>query len=161
MMRATLLGTALLMTLSACAQVSESRFNPVNWFSGSREAPQIDQTEARPLVPEGGLTQTVDGRVLVQSVTALNVDRTPGGAIVRAVGIAPTQGYFNAELVSLGVANGVLTLDFRAQQPRGGQTQGSTQSREISAAFVIEPNELAGIRSVRVQGATNARTSGR
>ena len=52
-------------------------------------------------------------------------------------------------------------LEFRAQVPTGFQAQGSALSREINAGYIIDTTTLAGIRSVRVQAATNVRTSGR
>ncbi|HCP80573.1 MAG TPA: hypothetical protein DIT67_02920 [Octadecabacter sp.] len=161
MLRATLLGTAVLLTLSGCAQVSESRFNPFNWFGNSTEAAVINPSERRPLVPEGRSNVTLDGRELVQSITSLSVDRAPSGAIVRAIGSAETQGFFNAELVSRGVENGVLMLEFRAQRPTRLEVPGTPRSRQISAAYAIDGADLSGIRTVRVQAATNARTSGR
>ena len=164
MLKATLLSTAVLVALTGCARLSESRLNPLNWFGQSTEAPAAGETTARdlrPLVPEGRTTVMVEGRSLIQSVSALSVDRAPSGAIVRATGIAPTQGYFNAQLVNAGIDNGVLLLEFRAQAPAGFQAEGSTQSRQINAAYVIDATTLAGIRSVRVQAASNARTSAR
>lgn len=163
MLRATLLGTAILLTLSGCARVAESRLNPFNWFGQSTAAPAApaDPATRRPLVPENRRTTVSDTRTLVQSITALSVDRAPTGAIVRATGIAPTQGFFNAELVNAGVSGGVLTLQFRAQSPAGFEAQGSQRSRQINAAYVISNAQLAGIRTVRVEGATNARTAAR
>jgi hypothetical protein len=161
MLRATLLGTAVLLTLTGCARIADSRFNPVNWFGSSTEAPVDANGQTRPLIPENSRTVAIDNRTMVQSITSLNIDSTPSGAIVRAVGVAQTQGYFNAELVSRGVANGVLDLEFRAQAPTALEVPGTTQSRQISAAYVIERGDLAAIRSVRVTAATNARTSGR
>ncbi len=161
MLRATLLGTAVLLTLSGCARISESRLNPFNWFGSSTEAAVTEPAERRPLVPESRRNVEVDGRILVDSITSLNVDRAPSGAIVRVVGVAPTQGFFNAELVNRGVENGVLILEFRAQAPNRLEVPGTTRSRQISAAYVIDSIDLSGIRTVRVQAATNARTSGR
>ena len=161
MLRATLLGTAVLLTLSGCARISDSRFNPFNWFGNSTEAAVTETGERRPLIPENRRDVTVDGRILVQSITSLNVDRAPSGAIVRAVGVAETQGFFNAELISRGVENGVLTLEFRAQRPTRMEVPGTTRSRQISAAYVIDSVNLSGIRTIRVQAATNARSSGR
>ena len=162
MLRTTLLGTAVLLTLSGCARISESRLNPFNWFGNSQEvATPSEPREIRPLVPEGRRTVIVDGRQMVSSVTALRVDRSATGAIVRATGLAPTQGYYNAELVSTGVSNGVLMLEFRAQAPAGFEAEGTTRSRQINAAYIIDTADLSGIRTVRVQAATNARTSGR
>lgn len=161
MIRATLLTTALLLTVSGCARIADSRFNPLNWFGSSNEAPVNADGEIRPLVPEGRQTLAAEGRPLMQSVVSMTVDRAPAGAIVRATAVAPTQGYFNAQLVNAGVSNGVLTLEFRAQMPVGFQAEGTARSRQITAAYVIDAQDLAGIRSVRVQAATNARTSRR
>lgn len=162
MLRTTLLSTAVLLTLSGCARLADSRINPLNWFGNSREvSANAAPTEIRPLVPEGRRTITVDGRQLIQSVTALRVDRAPTGAIVNATGLAPTQGFYNAQLVNAGVSNGVLTLEFRAQAPTGFEPEGSARSRQITAAYAIDASDLAGIRTVRVQAQSNARTSGR
>ncbi len=162
MIKATLLGTAVLLSLSGCARVADSRFNPLNWFGQSTSQVPVDANgQIRPLVPQGRGNVTVDGRVLVQSISSLRVDRSPTGAIVTATGLAPTQGYFNAELVSRGVDNGVLLLEFRAQAPTAFNVPGSDRSRQITVAYDIESNELAGIRSVQVQSASNTRTSAR
>ena len=160
MLRTTLLSTAVLLTLSGCARISDSRLNPFNWFGNSTETTAVAPADRRPLVPEGR-GAIVDSRPMVQTITALSIDRAPSGAIVRATGVAPTQGYFNAELVEVGISNGVLMLEFRAQAPTGFKAQGSARSREINAGYIIDTTTLAGIRSVRVQSATNARTSGR
>ncbi|WP_375281796.1 hypothetical protein [Pseudooctadecabacter sp.] len=162
MIRATLLGTALLMTLTGCARIADSRLNPLNWFGASTSAPAAPQTsEVRPLVPEGRTTVVIDNRQLVTSVSTLVVDRTTTGAIVRAAGVAPTQGFFNAELVPVGIENGVLTLDFRAMAPTGFAATGSARSRTITAAYIMEMSEVSAVRSVRVQAATNARVTRR
>ncbi len=161
MIRATLLGTAFVMTLTGCARIADSRLNPLNWFGASTQAPVDENGVLRPLVPEGRMSASVDGRVMLDTVTALSVDRTPGGAIVRATGVAPTQGYYNAELIQTDVSNGVLTLAFRAQAPTAFEPAGSTRSRQINAAYIVDTADLSGIRTVRVQAANNARTSAR
>ncbi|SLN10840.1 hypothetical protein [Pseudooctadecabacter jejudonensis] len=162
MIRATLLGTAVMLTVTGCARVAESRFNPLNWFGPSESAPvQAVTSDVRPLVPEGRQTIVIDNRSLVQSVTSLSVDRTTTGAIVRATGVAPTVGFYNAELVPTGVDGGVLTLAFRAQAPEGFSADGSARARQISAAYVMDMSELAAVRSVRVQAASNARVARR
>lgn len=161
MFRTTLLTATVILTLSGCARLADSRINPFNWFGNSQDAPVTASGEIRPLVPQNRRTVTIDNRVLVQSVTALTVDRTATGAIVRATGEAPTQGYFNAQLVNIETSDGVLTLEFRAQAPSDFEAQGSARSRQVIAAYVIDANDLPGIRTVRVQAATNARTSAR
>lgn len=169
MIRVVLMGTLVAFTLSGCTRISESRLNPFNWFGPSQDIAVADatgdggqvQAERRPLVPEGRMTVVTDARPLVASITSLSVDRTPSGAIVRATGLAPTVGYFNAQLVNRGVTNGVLLLEFRAQAPAGFQPEGRASVRQITAAYVIDASDLAGIRSVRVQAANNARSAQR
>lgn len=162
-MRAIILGTAVVFTLTGCARVAESRLNPFNWFGSSQEAEATAATPAErpPLVPPGRSVQVVDARALVTSISTMTIDRTGDGAIVRATGTVPTQGYFNAELVNLGVEGGVLTLAFRAEAPAGFEATGTARSRQITAAYLIESGDLAGVRSVRVQAAENARVSRR
>lgn len=161
MIRATLLGTAVLMTLTGCARLADSRLNPFNWFGQSEPAAVTTPAEIRPLVPDRGATVVIDNRTLIASVSSMSIDRTTTGAIVRATGVAPTQGFFNAQLVSRGINNGVLTLEFRAQAPANFGADGSTRSRQISAAYVMDMSELAAVRSVRVEAATNARVARR
>lgn len=155
----TLLITAFLVT--GCARISESRFNPFNWFGGSSEEQVIERRTTDNLVPANRRAVTVDQRALMESVTTLAVERIPGGALVRATGIAPRQGFFNADLVPIDTAGGQLTLAFRAQGPQEFTETGSARSREITSARFFTDQELAGIRAIRVEAATNARVSRR
>ena len=118
-----------LLVLSGC----QSRYNPVNWgwFGGSR-------SEAT-LAPNRGYPSDVDPRPLVSQVVSMQVDRVPGGAIVTAVGLPPTQGYWAADLVStyeteagkIASKDGVIQLEFRVVPPRGPQNVVNQRSREI------------------------------
>ena len=162
MLRGMVLTLMVVSTVSGCARLADSRLNPFNWFGNSREdVATTDPAELRPLVPENRSVQVVDARPLVTTVTALSVDRSPYGAIVRATGLPPTQGYFNAQLVPRSVENGVLVLEFRAEAPAGYEATGSQRSRAVTAAYVIDAVDLPAIRSVRVLGAENSRTSRR
>ena len=137
------------MALGACSTISNSRLNPFNWFGGSEE------TVA--LAPE----KPADSRLLVSQVTAMTLDKMPGGVIVRAVGLPPTQGYWQAELVARPVEDGVLIFDFRVFPPITPQVASTTQSREVTVATYVSNVKLDLIRQISVQGATNARTSRR
>lgn len=161
MLRALLLGTALITSLTGCARISESRLNPLNWFGASRSVAATAPQERQPLVPTRRTVQVVESRPLIASVTALSVDRAPSGAIVRATGLAPRQGFFNAQLVKTGISNGTLVLQFRAEAPAGFEPTGTNASREITAAYTINANDLAAIRRVRVEAAGNARVASR
>lgn len=165
MIKPILITGALCVALTGCARLSESRLNPLNWFGPSTSSPAsapVDASgELRPLIPDNRRVIQVDGRDLIASVTALSIDRSPSGAIVRATGLAPTQGYFNAELVPIAQEGGVLTLAFRAQAPAGFEAVGAPATREITAAYVIDAGALPGIRTVRVEASANARTARR
>lgn len=154
MTRPLIAALALTMLLSACGTIRESRFNPLNWFGSSRSAPS-----------DLGPTQlSVDNRPLVAQVTGLAIERTSSGAIVRAEGLTPTQGWWDAELVpqtSLRPIDGVLVYQFRITPP-GRQTRVSTpQSRAVSVATTLSESQLETIREIVVVGAENQRSTRR
>jgi hypothetical protein len=160
MIKPVLITVTAAMLLSGCARISESRFNPLNWFGASTEE-QIVQRGSETLVPASRRAVTVDNRALMDSITTMAVERIPGGALVRATGIAPRQGFFNADLVPVAVSGGQMTLAFRAQGPREFTETGPVRAREITAARFFTTQELGGIRTIRVEAATNARSSRR
>lgn len=137
------------LVLSGCG---ESRLNPFNWFGGSNktEVVVVDDVEI------------IDPRPLVTDVTALAIERMPGGAVVRATGVPPTQGYWAAELVERPVdENGVLIFDFRVAPPRSPELVSTVQSRTINVATYLSEKRLETIRTITVQGANSARSSRR
>ena len=149
------------LALSACAQISQSRFNPLNWF-GTSEAVATGATaaEIRPLVPENAADSIIDTRSLVASVSELSVDRTPDGAIVRAVGTTAVPGQFNAELIATSIDNGVLDLAFRVQSP-ATDASSRVEPRRITAAYILDNRMLSQVRTIRVSGAQNSLTTRR
>jgi len=145
---ALLLGT---LVLTGCA----SKFNPFNWFRGSNE-------ETLKELPDPNVI--IDHRGIVDQVTQLTIEKTGGGAIIHAVGLPPTQGYWDAELVPLNgehPVNGVLTYQFRIQQPVGFERQSTTQSREVVVGHFVSNFKLNGVSQIRVVGTRNARVSRR
>ncbi len=135
----------VVLGLTGCA----SRLNPMNWFGGDREQ--------RVAVEEAEVE--VDPRGLVTEVVSFDVDPNPGGAILRAVGLPPRQGYWEADLVETSRENGEMVFEFRVYQPLDTNTRVSTQrSREILAGTVLSQHDLAGIRSITVIGQQNRRT---
>lgn len=140
-----------LVALSACAGVRDSKVNPFNWFKKSRPEPVM----AMPVAP-------VDDRMLVENVLSLAVEPFPGGAIIRATGLPPTQGYWDAELVAQPVdENGKLVLEFRIFPPVTPAGVVNQQSREVVAGLRLSNIKLDGVRQIVVQGASNARSSSR
>ncbi len=144
---------ALVLTLvSGCATVRESRLNPVNWFGS-------DEETIEPIEEEG------ERRPLVSVITGLVIERTPGGAIVRATALPGSQGWFAPELVPTtsdgDPVEGVLSYAFRAVPPEVPTRQSTPQSRELSAAVFIPNLVLERVRSIRVTGAQNSRIARR
>ncbi len=144
---------APVFTLVVCALVltacGESRLNPFNWFGREEAAPRSEAPD-RPDV--------LDRTGLVQQVTDLRIDRTPGGAIIRATGLPPTQGYWGAGLEPVAderPVDGVLTYRFRIEAPIGRELAGNRQSREVIVARAVSDAVLEGVRVVRVMGAAN------
>lgn len=141
------LAVAVLL-LSAC----ESKLNPMNWFGNSTE-------ERVSALPETG--EMVDPRPLVDQISALAVERVPGGAIVRATGLPERQGYWEAALVPAPqdeTPNATAVFQFRAIPPLEPTAQGTPQSREILAAVFLSDQSLQGVRTIVVQGARNRRS---
>jgi len=159
MARPLVLLLCLTLTLAGCARLAGSRLNPLNWFGTSvAVAPTDAAGNLRPLVPAARQVTANDARILIGSVTALEIDRTTGGAIIRATGLAAAQGGFNAQLVPVGQDNGTLTLEFRIETPPAAQPGGSAAGRTITVARTIGEAELAGLRQVVVIGADGWRS---
>jgi hypothetical protein len=140
-------GLAVVLALAACG---ESRWNPLNWFGNS--------TEETVAVVE----VVTDPRPLVAEVTALTVERTPTGAIVRARGLPPTQGWWAAELVPVETESPAeVVYEFRVVPPPAPTASSTPRSREIVVATFIPNLRLAEVRRITVRGQNSARTSGR
>ncbi|MEL6690432.1 MAG: hypothetical protein AAFP28_08935 [Pseudomonadota bacterium] len=158
MLRTISLLALVVLTASGCARVSESRFNPLNWWGSSEPTqidpatgqPVIDRSNIRPLVPASRVRQTVDARPLVAEVTQLEITPTIGGVIVRASGRAATAGTYSAELTLREASNEGLFLDLRAFQQTGAGAGNVTVARFVSDA------DLGGARTITVRGQTNS-----
>ncbi|MBL4628710.1 MAG: hypothetical protein JKY00_11885 [Roseicyclus sp.] len=147
MLRAILI-LFVMMSLAAC----DSRINPLNWFGGDREQRvRVDPDDPSRL-------EIVDDRALVAEITQVSVEQTTSGAIVRATGVTPLQGYFDAELVVIGRTPTSVVYDFRVAAPVDNATSGL---QEISVGAQLSMAELAGIRSITVIAQNNRRTIGR
>lgn len=103
----------------------------------------------------------MDSRPLIASVQFLTVSRTPDGAIIRATGLASTQGQFNAQLVPIAREGSTMVFAFRAELPTTPQPQGSAASRQITVARILSNADLAGVQNIRVQAQENVRVSRR
>ena len=144
---------ALVLGLSGgLAACGKSRLNPFNWFGQSQQRAKLDP------VPVKG----TDGRALAADVISMLVEPLPGGAIIRATGRAPTQGWWDAELVPRPVAeDGTLVLDFRVFPPITPTDVNTPQSREVTVAIYLSDIKLEPLTEIVVQGQGNARSSRR
>ncbi|SHH18862.1 hypothetical protein [Marivita hallyeonensis] len=160
-----ILATAM---LTGCAAVSESRFNPFNWFGSSTPDPAAmnpAESETNPLIPARRISffrnnqpEAFEGRPIAE-VTELLVDRRPGGAIIRATGVASRIGPFDVRLIADEDASDATTLvlDLRALQQPGPRSVGPL-ARQVTVARWITDQDLRGIRTITVRGANNARS---
>ncbi len=153
-MRLPLLATLMLtLTLSACGGLRESRLNPLNWFGRSQAAAPVALVSS---------VDQADPRPLVQQVVSMSVEPMPGGAIVRATGLPPTQGHWSGELVARDVDDqGRLIYDFRLVPPPIAARVSTEFSRQVTVADFVSTQKLEEIRQIIVQGELNARSSGR
>lgn len=139
------------LALAGCGRVRDSKLNPFNWFKRSKErtavAPQAAPADPRPLV---------------ETVLDLKVEPIPGGAIVRARGLPPTQGWWDAELVPLEVEEiGLLVYEFRLAPPDRPTDVNLPQSREVDVAIYVSDYKLEFVSEIVVQGSGNARSARR
>lgn len=159
------LTTVVVLSLAlgaGCSRISESRFNPLNWFGSSQPA-------ATTLAPEGGYAQTDDLRVPAAQITAMTLHRVSGGAMLMVTGVAPTQGWWDAELVPVDMGerpvSGVLAYRLLMAEPTPGSADaartGAPATREITVSRFISDVKLADVRKLVVEGANGARSMSR
>ena len=162
------------LALGACGTIYDSVVNPVNWFGKGRSSNSAAEqsSNTNPLIQESkrGLFQSKDREVIylgkpIDQVTNLVIERVPGGAVIRATGLTAVQGVYLVQLTPATEdetpVNGVLTYRLEGVRPEFNEGVGSTHTRTVVAARALTDQELAGVRSIRVEGARNAQTSRR
>lgn len=163
----TILLLIAVLGVSACS----SRLNPMNWFGRSEAVELTEEEKAKrnPLLPQEGpglLGDRPDPGYLgtpVASVDELRVERTPGGAIIRATGTGNVQGGYAVKLVPQNAGKpvkGVLSYDMKAvQNPR--YPVGPASARRLIVAHKLTNQQLEGVRVIKVYSKTNARQARR
>lgn len=142
--------TAVLL-VSACGQGGGSGWNPLNWFQASA---RVETMEPAPPVPG-------DPRPRVDQVISMSVDPMVGGAIVRATGLPPTQGWWEADLVRAEDEEGRIIFDFLLIPPLTPQRVSTQPSREITAGAFVPTRDLETAREIIVRGDRSSRSSRR
>jgi len=131
------------VTLAACG-FGGSRLNPINWIGGDRSV----TVAAAPSSSEP----------IAQQILSLNAAPTPGGIIVSAIALPPTQGYWDARLVRLPSSDpSVYLMEFQLAEPVVRQPAGTQVSREVLGGTFLTQGDLSGISSIAVQGLSNQR----
>jgi hypothetical protein len=170
------LTTVLMMsslTLAGCSGFRDSRANPANWFGTSRTVeavPAADAQTANPLIPEKRnsiLQRKSDAELYegtpIYAVQDVVIERSSGGAIVKATGLSLRQGAFDVRLMPENKGapvGGILTYTMRAVQ-RTDTPQGPEQTRRVSAGKFISTQKLEEVSEIRVLGQTNIASSRR
>jgi hypothetical protein len=152
--RTLFLSLLVVTVLADCARLKDSKLNPFNWFKRSE---QVEQT----LIPPEALAARFDYRDVVDQVLSMSVEQTPGGAILRATGLPPVQGYFDGELVLQPVTEetqGVLVYQFKVHAPYTTTRVSTERSRIVVVALNLTAQKLEGVREIRVEGIRNARS---
>lgn len=142
-----ILALMVVVTVASCSRVAESRLNPFNWFGRSERATVLTTNP------------NADPRRLVPQIITLRVEQVPGGAIIRATGLPPRQGYYDGALLPVGrevAVNGVLSYEFRASAPLTQTRTSTQQSREVIVGRFVSDQTLNGVRQIRVSAAGNA-----
>ncbi len=152
------------LTLTACGGFRDSAANPRNWFGRSTAAPVVPDARDALLPEKSALSRPEVGYQgqRVEQVSELSLERIPGGAMIRAAGIAERQGAYDVRLVPQGGPDkGVQTYEMQVQYPPRATSQGPAQTRVVTAALAMTEQQLEGVRTVRVVGLRNQRTSSR
>jgi hypothetical protein len=143
-----ILALTLMTSLAACG----TRLNPFNWFGNDREERVSAQEQ---------VDTAADPRALVAEVVDLAIAPTPQGAILRAMGRPPAQGYWDADLVEVERTATTLVYEFRVFPPLTATAPGTPQSRELVTGVQLSSFDLAGIRTITVIAAQNRRSVSR
>lgn len=160
-MRASVTGLlAAAVLLSGCATVRDSRINPVNWFGGARAPAEAAQADGNALIPQRGALarpeESYEGAAIAR-VSDLVLEPLPGGAVLRATGVAERQGPYEVRLTPVQQEGPVLVFRFDRLLPRQRTPAGPPRTREVTVATHLSELELDGVRAIRVEAAGNAR----
>lgn len=171
-----LLSTLLIsgLTLTGCGYVRDSAINPANWFGRSQAVAVDTAVQTNPLIPAGGggglfrrarAKDAIYTGIVFEKVVDLQVERVPGGALIRATGRAARQGRYEVRLTPVtkdeAPVDGVLTYRFEGVIPPNATDIGTPPTREATAARKVTDQDLRGVRTIRVEGLQNARVVSR
>ena len=150
------------LALAGCGGgLANSWVNPGTWFGKSSNQAISADGVANPLIPQKSVFARKDVAyqgTAVDQIKSLRIERRPGGAIVRVVGVTNAIGSYDVRLepdTQNGPVKGVLSYTLRAEQAQTVIRGGSENVRQITAAKTLSDQDLAGVRSILVKGARN------
>ena len=144
---------AVTMALAATFALAGCNSNVVNLFGNS-------VLGGAPSAVEVARART--DRPVAQQIVSVEAAETFGGAIVTAVALPPTQGHWDARLVRVPSDDpSVYLMEFRLLPPLTAASPGRAPSREVLAGTMLTADELGGVRTIAVAGATNTRSARR
>lgn len=157
-----------MLSLSACGgRFSDSGLNPFGWFGDT--GPSRDTLE-----PDEGYAAAGDRRPALAAVTGASWQPLNEGRLLVVTGMAPTKGYWDAELIAVTPApagrlpldpEGTLHLRLVAWPPNpedaSARMPASPVSDEITTAITLSNTTLARLRRVTITGAGNTLTISR
>lgn len=156
------------LALAGCGGgLGNSWANPANWFGNSRSDAIEYAGSKNPLIPPPRLGQRpkaiYQGRP-VDQISALRIERRPGGALIHVVGLGDVIGYYDAILEpenENGPVKGVLSYTLKAVRPDTTVGVGGEAARQINVALFVSDQDLVGVKSIVVKGARNKRSTRR
>lgn len=134
-MKRLLFAVAVFSLVSGCALKMPS-FSFLKFWGDDEQA----VAEAVVVDPTRLMTDLIDARI----------EPVQEGVILRATGIAPTQGYHSARLVLVSTSGAVITFQLRALAPEEAARQGTARSRQLLVARLLTFSELQGVRTIEV-----------
>jgi hypothetical protein len=100
-----------------------------------------------------------DTRILISTVTEVQVDAFRGGVLIKAKGTLDRQGYSDIDLVAVNSGlpdeNGVVTYEFKGDRPENTLAGPTPRSNEVYAGAFITSIRLASVKRIRVVAAQN------
>lgn len=156
---------SLIVGLSAALLLAGCGGGASGWFPSpfKRDAAEV----GNPLIPEKAASESIFREEVdnsykgldVAEVSSLQLERRPGGAILRATALADYQGAFDLRLErdATESRDGRLVYNLRGIQAPGG-TKGTARSRSIEVAILLSDNDLASVRVIEVRAARNRRS---
>lgn len=96
------------------------------------------------------------------ALRAIRVEPALRGVILRAEGVAPTQGFHSAAFAAVGGGEpdeaGIMEFRLTAIPPAEATVVGPERTRELTAAFFLPESRTRNVRAFRVAGVREVRT---